>query len=65
MRPWIVDYKKADGRKHIDTAIQSVNKISAVCYSIEPDEDNPIHGATFAFLYDGMGNTHDLSINPI
>ena len=36
-----------------------------MCYLTEPDnDDSSWHGATFAYLYDGQGNTHDLCYKP-
>jgi len=62
---WIVDYKKGGWQKAHRHSDSSINKISAVCYLSKPDDDETAsHGATFAFLYDGLGNTHDLCYKP-
>lgn len=62
---WIVDYRKGGWQKAHRHSDQTVKKISAVCYLTEPDNDDTTwHGGTFAFLYDGAGNTHDLCYKP-
>lgn len=62
---WTVEYRKGGWQKAHRHSDQTVKKISAVCYLTDPDSDESAsHGATFAFLYDGQGNTHDLCYKP-
>ena len=62
---WTVEYRKGGWQKAHRHSDHTVKKISAVCYLTDPDSDESAsHGATFAFLYDGQGNTHDLCYKP-
>lgn len=62
---WTVEYRKGGWQKAHRHSDQSVKKISAICYLTPPDPDeSAFHGGTFAYLYDGLGNTHDLCYKP-
>ena len=62
---WTVEYRKGGWQKAHRHSDQNVKKISAICYLTPPDPDeSAFHGGTFAYLYDGLGNTHDLCYKP-
>ena len=62
---WTVEYRKGGWQKAHRHSDASVKKVSAVVYLTDADPDeSAFHGATFAFLYDGNGNTHDLCYKP-
>ena len=56
--------KKGGWQKVLRHGDADVKKISAVVYLTDGDPDELyFHGGTFAFLYDGQGNTQDLCYN--
>lgn len=54
---WVINYKKGGWQKMHRHGPADEKKISVIFYLTDTDER---HGATFAVLYDGDGNTHDL-----
>ena len=62
---WIIEYKKGGWQKAHRHSDPNVKKLSAVVYLTDADPDpTTFHGGTFAYLYDGEGNTHDLCYKP-
>ncbi len=63
---WAIEYRKGGWQKAHRHGDHTVKKVSAVCYLDDGDEDESAsHGGTFAYLYDGNGNTHDLCYKPM